>query len=49
MDRPEWAKDTAKSIAKMIRDGYTIERVPISECRMTTCKRQAPLQLSEYA
>ena len=43
MDRPEWAKDTAKSIAKAISDGYTIERVPLSEVRMSMCKRQPSL------
>ena len=43
VDKPEWAKDTAKSIAQAIRDGYTIERVPLSEVRMSMCKRQPSL------
>lgn len=43
MDRPEWAKDTAKTIAKMIRDGYAIERVPLRSFRMATCSRQTDL------
>jgi len=43
IDLPAWAKETAKSIAKMIRDGYAVERVPLGSFRMTTCKRQADL------
>jgi len=43
MDRPEWSKDTAKSVAQAIRDGYTIEHVALDSFRMTTCKRQPDL------
>jgi hypothetical protein len=46
VDNPEWAKDTAKSIAQAIRDGYAIERVFLSEVRMSTCKRQPDLLTS---
>lgn len=43
VDRPEWAKDTAKSVAQAIRDGYSVEHVELSTVRMTTCKRQPDL------
>jgi hypothetical protein len=28
VDDPEYPKDTAKSVAEFIRDGYTVERAP---------------------
>lgn len=31
VDKPEWSKDTAKSIAKWIRDGANVLRVPKDE------------------
>lgn len=43
MDEPEFAKHTAKSIAKMIRDGYSIERVSLNSFRMAHCSRQSAL------
>lgn len=43
VDRPEWAADTAKTIAKLIREGRSIERVALGNIRMSTCKRQADL------
>jgi hypothetical protein len=33
VDRPEYAKDTAKQIAKWIRAGLAIERVPVAWVR----------------
>lgn len=33
VDRPEYAKDTAKDIAKWIRDGWAVERVEIEQGR----------------
>lgn len=34
VDRPELAKDNAREIAKWMRDGLTIERVPVEWARM---------------
>lgn len=33
VDRPEWAKDTAKEVAKWLRQGLVIERVPVEWVR----------------
>lgn len=33
VDLPEYAKETAKFVAKEIRDGFTVERVPVEEAR----------------
>lgn len=33
VDQPEWAKDTAKEVAKWLRQGLTIERVPVEWVR----------------
>jgi hypothetical protein len=46
VDRPEWANDTAKTIAKLIREGRSIERVPVGNIRMSTCKRQPGLLMT---
>lgn len=45
VDRPEWAKDTAKTIAKLIREGRSVERVSLDSFRMSMCKRNQKLAL----
>ena len=35
VDLPEQKRVIAKALARMIRDGYTISRVTIAECRKT--------------
>lgn len=33
VDRPEWKKDTAKTIAKWVRGGADVSRVPLEAAR----------------
>lgn len=33
VDRPEWAKSTAKDVASYLRDGLRVERLTIEEVR----------------
>ena len=37
---PEWAKDTAKSVAQWIKDGYTVDKVSLEEVKikLKSCK-----------
>lgn len=39
VDRPEWRRDTAKTVAQFLRDGYTVERHTTAEVRerLTGC------------
>jgi hypothetical protein len=37
VDRPEYAKDTAKDIAQLIRDGRAVERVTLEVTRSGWC------------
>lgn len=46
VDRQEWAKDTAKTISKLIREGRSVERLSLDDFRMEYCKKQRAL-LSE--
>lgn len=43
VDRPEFAKDTAKTIARWIRDGLTVERKPVEWARanLFACKHDS--------
>lgn len=40
VDRPEFAKDTAKTVAKWMRDGLTVERQTVAWARehLFTCE-----------
>ena len=33
VDRPEWAKDTAKDVARWVRDGLRVERWSVERVR----------------
>jgi len=33
VDRPEYKKETAKDVAKWVRDGYAVSRVPLAEAQ----------------
>lgn len=43
VDKPEWAKETAKTVAKWMRDGLTIERKTVQWSRenLTVCEHKA--------
>jgi hypothetical protein len=52
VDRPKYKEDTAKFVAEIVRDGMTVERIPVEECRVQfghcKCPRpQAELPLDE--
>lgn len=39
VDRPEWKKDTAKSVAEFISNGYTVEHIEQDNGpQLQTCK-----------
>jgi hypothetical protein len=38
VDDPRFAKETAKFIARLVRDGYAVKHVPINEANMRACK-----------
>ena len=41
-DRPEWAKDTAKSVKEFINDGAIVKRVTTEEARTMLSKWVRP-------
>lgn len=32
--------DTAEFVSDLIKDGYTVERIPVSECNLGACKQR---------
>ena len=42
VDRPEWEADTAKTVARFIRQGRAVNRVPLEEAREMLAKWVQP-------
>jgi len=42
VDDPQHAKDTAKEVAKWIKDGANVMRVPVQQARDMLCKWERP-------
>lgn len=39
VDKPEYAKDTARDVMRWIKDGYTVERIFVTEATPLSIRR----------